>query len=145
MSMRAKTVEHQYLHVARRSVASSIAPFPNRGGSESAGEPAAVTLYAGAGPVRASLPEAHQPVDGFPIWFAVLMASSCLTTANGENRAIRWDCVSGRAVYTNQGGDAEHIEPLGVRLLGGETLAVCWMPGETAYTVEVYGQNERCA
>jgi len=138
-------VEHQYLHVARRSVASSIAPFPNRGGSEPAGEPAAVAVHAGAGPVRASLPEAHQPVDGFPIWFAVLMVSSCLTTANGENRATQWDCISGRAVYTNTGGDAENIEPLGVRLLGGETLAVCWMPGETAYTVEVYGQNERCA
>lgn len=127
MSMRAKTAEHPYLHVARRNVASSLAPFP------------------GAGPVRASLPDAHQPVDAFPIWFAVLMASCCLAQANGENRAIRWDCISGRAVYTNQGGDAEHIEPLGVRLLGGETLAVCWMPGETAYTVEVYGQNERCA
>src|SRR5437870_1716869 len=114
MSMRAKTAEHQYLHVARR-------------------------------PVLASLPEAHQPIDAFPIWFAVLMASSCLATANGENRAIRWDCISGRAVYTNQGGDTEHIEPLGVRLMGGQTLAVYWMPGETAYTVEVYGQNERCA
>ncbi len=114
MSMRAKTAEHQYLHVARR-------------------------------PVMAALPEARQSIDAFPIWFAVLMASSCLATANGENRAIRWDCISGRAVYTNQGGDIEHIEPLGVRLMGGQTLAVYWMPGETAYTVEVYGQNERCA
>ena len=64
---------------------------------------------------------------------------------NGENRVIRWDCVSGRAVYTNHGGDAERIEPLGVSLMGGQTLAVYWMPGETAYTVEVYPQNERCA
>jgi hypothetical protein len=133
------------MHVARRRPASSIAAFPNRGGSESAAELAAVTLHSGAGPVRATLPEISQPIDAFPIWFAVLMASSCLVQANGVNRAIRWDCISGRAVYTNQGGDAEHIEPLGVSLMGGQTLAVYWMPGETAYTVEVYRQNERCA
>ena len=39
----------------------------------------------------------------------------------------------------------ERIEPLGVNLLGGETLAVCWTPGETAYTLEVCNRTEKCA
>jgi hypothetical protein len=43
-------------------------------------------------------------------------------------------------VYTNAGHEDERIEPLGVRLTGGQTLAVSWMPGETAYTFEVYGE-----
>jgi hypothetical protein len=29
--------------------------------------------------------------------------------------------------------------------MAGHTVAVYWMPGETAYTVEVYRQNELCA
>jgi hypothetical protein len=73
------------------------------------------------------------------------MASSCKARGNGENHAIRWDCVSGRATYTNRGGDAERIEPLGISLMSGQTLSVYWMPGETAYTVEVHRQSEMCA
>ena len=53
-----------------------------------------------------------------------VMASSCVARRDGENRAIRWDCVSGRAIYTNAGSDAEHIEPLGVRLTGRPDLGV---------------------
>lgn len=142
--VRAEFAEQQYMHVARRSVASSTTAFPNRGDGESANE-AAASLHPGAGPMRPPLPEAHEPAKNCPIWFAVLMASACLAEANGQNRAIRWDCVSGRAVYTNRGRDAERIEPLGVSLMGGQTLAVYWLPGETAYTVEVYRQNEKCA
>lgn len=142
MPMRATIANHQ--HVPRRNPASSATAYPNRS-VESANELAAATLHAGSGPVRATLPDASHPVEACPIWFAVLMASSCRAKADGKNRDIRWDCESGRAVYTNRGGDAEHIEPLGVSLLGGQTLAVYWMPGETAYTVEVYPQNERCA
>ena len=145
MSVPASIAEQHGLHVARRGVSSSAAAFSNRGGSESASESAAVTLRSVAGPIRGALPEASKPAGGFPIWFAVLMASSCLARANGENHAIRWDCVSGRAEYTNHGGDAERIEPLGVSLMGGQTLAVYWMPGETAYTLEVYRENEKCA
>jgi len=125
-------------------MANSIVAYPNRGGAESVRETAAV-LHPGAKSLRASFPEAQPPVSAFPIWFSVLMASSCRARANGEHHAIRWDCDSGRAVYTNRGGDAERIEPLGVNLMGGQTLAVYWRPGETAYTVEVYRQSEKCA
>ena len=31
----------------------------------------------------------------------------------------------------------ELIQPLGVYLRGGQTLAVYWTPGDTAYTLEV--------
>ncbi|MBZ5582522.1 MAG: hypothetical protein LAQ30_10035 [Acidobacteriia bacterium] len=70
-----------------------------------------------------------------------MSATQCLATRNGEDHAVSWDCISGRAVYTNAGADTETIEPLGVSLRGGQTLAVYWMPGETGYTVEIYGQQ----
>ena len=79
------------------------------------------------------------------LWLAVLRASSCEAQSNGQYHAVRWNLVSGRAVYTNAGRDAELIEPLGVSLLGGHTMAVYWMPGDTAYTVEVYRHRELCA
>jgi hypothetical protein len=69
-----------------------------------------------------------------------LVATCCLARGNGQDHAVRWNCVSGRAVYTNAGADAELIQPFGVRLQGGHTLAVSWEPGETAYTTEVYPQ-----
>ena len=145
MTMRARVAEHRRLHVARRSAGSSNAAFPRVAGIESVNDAPMAASYSGAGPVRNSLPEASQPPEGCPIWFAVLRASSCLAKANGEKHAVSWNCVSGRAVYTNDGGVPERIEPLGVSLMGGQTLAVYWMPGETAYTLEVYRQNERCA
>ncbi len=89
-----------------------------------------------------ALPAARLPAEAVPIWLAALFATSCEVQRNGENHAVRWDWISGRAVYTNAGREAEHIEPLGVSLLGGHTMAVYWMPGETAYTVEVYRQTE---
>ncbi len=76
-----------------------------------------------------------------PIWLAALSASRCLAVSDGQDHAVSWDCVSGRAVYTNAGENTETIQPLGISLQGGETLAVSWLPGETAYTIEVYGQN----
>jgi hypothetical protein len=103
------------------------------------------TISASAGPVRPRLPEASRPGEPVPIWLAVLLATSCEAQRDGENHAVRWSCVSGRALYTNAGRDAEHIEPLGVRLLGGHTMAVYWMPGDTAYTVETYRQTGLCA
>jgi hypothetical protein len=90
------------------------------------------------------LPEAR-PGEPVPIWLAVLFATSCKAQRDGENHVVRWNWVSGRALYTNAGRDAEHIEPLGVSLLGGHTMAVYWIPGDTAYTVEVYRQKELCA
>jgi hypothetical protein len=94
---------------------------------------------------RTALPEASRPSHGIPIWLAALLATSCHARRNGERHTVRWTWASGRALYTNPGRDAEHIEPLGVSLLGGHTMAVCWMPGETAYTVEVYEPTELCA
>lgn len=69
-----------------------------------------------------------------PIWFAALVANGC--TAMG--RAVNWRHSSGKALYTNSEREAEHIQPFGVSLQRGETLAVWWQPGETAYTLEVY-------
>jgi hypothetical protein len=69
-----------------------------------------------------------------PIWFAALVANRC--TAMG--RAVNWEHKSGKALYTNSARDAEHIQPFGVSLRRGETLAVWWQPGETAYTLQVY-------
>ena len=80
-----------------------------------------------------------------PIWLAALDAASCQATRKGENHEVRWSCAAGRALYTNSGADTETIYPLGVSLEGGQTLAVCWMPGETGYTMEVYGRNGACA
>jgi hypothetical protein len=73
------------------------------------------------------------------------MATPCHARSNGQHHDIRWNCVAGRAVYTNFGGDSERIEPLGVSLSVGESLAVYWTPGETAYTLDVYSQTEKCA
>jgi hypothetical protein len=83
--------------------------------------------------------------DPLPIWLAALAAAHCRANRNGEDHAVRWSCVSGRALYTNAGADAEWIQPLGVRLQGGQTLAVYWLPGQTTYSVEVYRQDEMCA
>jgi hypothetical protein len=145
MSLLADIAKQGGMHIARRTVANRYPAYSKRRNHEADAEASCPTLHAAAGLARPALPDASQPVEACPIWFAALMATSCLSGPNGENRALRWDGASGRALYTNRGGDAEHIEPLGVRLLGGQTLAVYWMPGETAYTVEVYRQNDRCA
>ncbi len=94
---------------------------------------------AAIGAVRQS---ANDPV---PIWLAALNAASCQATRQGEDHAISWHCAAGRAVYTNAGADTETIRPLGVSLECGQTLAVYWMPGETGYSMEVYGRNGACA
>ena len=80
----------------------------------------------------------HGMAAPMPIWLAALTASRCQATRNGEDHAVRWSCVSGRAVYTNAGAEIETIQPLGVSLQGGQTLEVYWMPGETGYSMEVY-------
>jgi hypothetical protein len=89
--------------------------------------------------------DARQNCAPTPIWLAVLIATQCQASGNGEGHAVRWDYVSGRALYTNIGGDAELIQPLGVYLPSGHTLAVYWMPGETAYTTEVSSHSSHCA
>ena len=93
-----------------------------------------------AGPIASHRPEMGGVHEPLPIWLAVLIATSCRASSDSAHHAVRWHHASGRAIYTNAGSEDEHIEPLGVRLTGGQTLAVSWMPGETAYTLEVYGQ-----
>ena len=72
-----------------------------------------------------------------PIWMAALMATRCRAQGRGEGAAVRWNQVSGKALYTNSGADPQMILPLGIVLRGGQTVAVSWTPGDTAYTVEV--------
>ena len=140
----ARPVEQSRLQIFRRPMTTSTVASPNRGGGDADGDLPAARPPASAGPVRAQLPEAH-PGEPVPIWLAVLFATSCSAQHDGENHAVRWNWVSGRALYTNASRDAEHIEPLGVSLLSGHTMAVYWIPGDTAYTVEVYRQKELCA
>jgi len=94
-------------------------------------------------------PRLALPVDivpePVPIWLAALMAARCAALANGEGHVVPWSHVRGRAWYTNSGAETEILQPLGVRLGGGQTVAVSWCRGETAYTVEVYPQRKRRA
>lgn len=76
-----------------------------------------------------------------PIWMAVLEATQCQAVADGGDHAVEWDLIAGRAIYTNRSTRTEEIQPLGVQLKGGQSLSVTWMPGETAYTLEVYRQR----
>ena len=78
--------------------------------------------------------------EPLPIWLSVLVATSCKAQSRGKDHPIAWQHDSGRAIYTNLGSAEERIEPLGVRLPSGKTVAVSWLPGETEYTVEVYKQ-----
>ena len=82
--------------------------------------------------------EARDTREPAPIWFAALVANGCTAMGCAEGRAVSWRHKSGKALYTNSARDAEHIQPFGVSLRRGETLAVWWQPGETAYTLEVY-------
>jgi hypothetical protein len=129
-----RPAKSRQLQIVRRAMNTSLMAQPNSAGTDAA-----------SAPIRTALPEASRPSDGVPIWLAALIATSCQAGRNGERRPVRWRWASGRALYTNSGRDEEHIEPLGVSLLGGHTMSVCWMPGETAYTVEVYRQTELCA
>jgi len=88
------------------------------------------------------LGESAQPV---PVWLAALFAARCQVTNGNDCEVVPWSCISGRAVYTNDGAAAQWIEPLGVSLQRGETLAVSWRPGDTAYTLKVCGHAQMCA
>jgi hypothetical protein len=77
-----------------------------------------------------------------PVWLAALIAARCAAAVEGGIHAVEWNHIRGRAIYTNAGVETETIQPLGVRLGGGDTVAVSWLPGETAYTVEVIRQPE---
>ena len=87
----------------------------------------------------------HHSASSAPIWLAALLAVGCQVVSERECRPVGWDWVAGRAVYTNAGAQAETIQPLGVTLAGGQTLAVTWVPGETAYTIYVDHAEALCA
>jgi hypothetical protein len=90
------------------------------------------------------LPETrHTP--GTPIWLAALAATGCEAVSDRGCHAIGWQWDAGRAIYTNVGANPEAIQPLGITLAGGETLSVTWVPGETAYTLDVGGPSALCA
>jgi hypothetical protein len=76
-----------------------------------------------------------------PVWLAALIAARCAASVEGGIRAVEWNHIRGRAIHTNSGVETEFIQPLGVRLAGGDTVAVSWIPGETGYTVEVIRQQ----
>jgi len=80
-----------------------------------------------------------------PVWLGALLSAPCQAIGNGESRTVRWDCSSGKAVYTNAGTRSERIEPLGVVLEAGHALAVHWPPGESEYSLEVFRQYDQCA
>ena len=140
-----RTADQSNLHIARRSMSTSNVAAPRRGDSDSAAGFPEAGIPCGTKPFPTALPEANRPSEPLPIWLAVLQATSCEAQRDGVYHAVRWKMVSGRAIYTNVGREPEHIEPLGLCLLGGHTMAVYWMPGDTAYTVEVYRQRELCA
>jgi hypothetical protein len=98
-----------------------------------------------AGPIPTSLPEPSRPREPVPIWLDVLRATPSRARSSGASHSVRWDWAGGRALYTNRGRDAEHIEPWGVSLRSGHTMAISWLPGETVYTVEVYLRDELVA
>jgi hypothetical protein len=89
---------------------------------------------------RAKRPLENRHGEPRPIWLSALEATSCRARSRGRYHAIRWQHVSGRATYTNLGTEEECIEPLGVSVPRGKTVAVSWLPGETEYTVEVYNR-----
>jgi hypothetical protein len=78
------------------------------------------------------------PSETRPIWLAVLETTSCRAQSRDNYHAVSWQHVSGRATYTNLGADEERIEPLGVSVPRGKTVAVSRLPGQTEYTVEIY-------
>ncbi len=100
---------------------------------------------ASAGRLFPLKPEIQQPREARPIWLAALLATPFRATSATQQREVLWSCIAGRAVYTNSSTETEFIQPLGVKLQRGDTLAVFWTPGESEYTVEVYKPNELVA
>ena len=76
-------------------------------------------------------------VDPLPIWMAALLASACEARGDGFSSDVEWQCVHGRALYTNSGEETLILYPFGIPVRGGETLVVSWLPNETGYTVKL--------
>jgi hypothetical protein len=116
-----------------------------RGGSLAAAKPAAATHSNASSHIAGALPDHRPSQEPTPVWLAALVAAPCFAHGIDLSHEVRWQRRAGRAVYTNFGGCSETIEPLGVVLQAGETLAVYWIPGDTAYTLEVCSKTEMCA
>jgi len=108
--------------------------YTNAAYGSAAGSPAISVAHRRDMSRAPGFPAAPAPL---PIWFAALVASNCHASSDAGEHAIHWHCDSGRAVYTNTGSHSEWIESLGVRVHQGDTVSVTWIPGDTAYTVEV--------
>jgi hypothetical protein len=80
-----------------------------------------------------------------PVWFGALLAHCCQAIHGVETHSIQWDCISGKALYTNLHGHAAQIQPFGVCLRPGETISVSWRPGETEYTLDIYAGDPAAA
>src|SRR5271165_2837634 len=79
-----------------------------------------------------------------PVWMSVLLASRSQAVSSGRGHDVSWEWIAGRAVYTNAGPGTELIQPLGIGLRSGHTLAIHWAPDETGYTINIYRQRSLC-
>src|SRR5258708_34431017 len=50
--------------------------------------------------------EASPKPEAVPIWLAALYAARCSADDGSQRNAVSWNCVAGRAVYTNAGAHA---------------------------------------
>ena len=129
--------DHNYRELGQRGLRHSVAA--HSGGLAKAPD-------TGRGPsILPMAPAVDLIPEPVPVWLAALIASRCAAMAGDGLHAVEWNHVRGRAIYTNSSVETELIQPLGVRLAGGDTVAVSWTPGETAYTVEVIRSRELCA
>ena len=86
-------------------------------------------------------PSNHCPKSehgSLPVWLAALLAVRCQANEGGERHDIDWKCSSGRAFYTNGSEGTVHVQPFDVHVESGHTVIVSWLPGDTAYTVELF-------
>jgi hypothetical protein len=86
----------------------------------------------------------HVNWDLQPVWMAALQASGCHAVLRDREHGVDWEWIADRAVYTNNGPGTEVIQPLGISLRSGDTLAVFWAPAQTTYTTETYRQPGLC-
>jgi hypothetical protein len=131
------TQEDRHRAVASSAIESSVG-FPYHDASESSTGYSPALLHPGVLPATPRLVETGGIREPLPIWLAVLFMTSFQAKSSRRNHTVRWHCASGRATYTNSGNEDERIEPLGVSLPVGQTLAVSWVPGGTTYTIEVF-------
>lgn len=122
-------------------VPATVNESPQTGPGRSEQEVEGESIAGGPGlPASPGVGSTSRPVDlgeTIPVWLAALIAASCKAAVNDTHRAIEWSCFAGRALYTNKSRGAELIQPLGIHLDQGHTLAVSWTPGQTEYTFEV--------